>query len=824
MDNPKSYQELQKKINELEKENEQLKEKAIENKRLRQKTNKLIADLKERGKELSCIYKISHLVEKENQLSKIIQGTANILSESWQYPEITYASISLDGQKYKTDNYEETKWNQRSDLLVSGKQAGFVEVGYLEKTSEEAEDPFLQEERNLLDAVSERLGRIIERKQAQIDLKKERNYLKTLIETSPVAITKVDREGKIVYANNEAEKVLDLKKSDIEDRTYDHKDWQIKDFNGNQFPNEKLPFEIVRKTKEPVYDVRHTIETSEEEIKYLTINAAPLLDKNDNFEGMVSVIQDITKVKKRREKIDQHKKELQGYKNRLESTMKIGNLAWWEMDVNNGEVIFNPKKAEMLGYEPDKFSHYQDFMELLHPDDYDRAMQAMRDHFKGNRSVYKVDYRIKTKSGEYRWFHDVGGITSRDKSGKPKKVTGVVVDITDRKKVEESLKASEELNKSIIENSKDCIKILDKDGTLKFMSKGGQDLLEIEDVNSVLNESWIEFWKGKYQEKAHSAIQKALTGKVGYFEGYCPTTKGTPKWWGVQISPIYDSEGHIKQLLSVSRDITERKKSEQEKDRLTKELKRKNKELKQILYATSHDLRTPLVNIKGFNKELEESIKSLNNILKGKDIPEEVQEKLEYIIRKDIPESMHFISSSASKMDQLLTGLLSLSRLGQKKLNIKKLNIEQILEEVTSNFEYEIKNKDVELEINELPDCAGDESQINQVFTNLISNALKYLAPERKGKITISGRKKGQWSQYSVEDNGVGIPEDQQNKIFNLFHQSDPNKDGIGLGLNIIKQIIDRHNGKINMQSKPGRGTKFTLIIPGKKSLISDKS
>jgi len=274
------------------------------------------------------------------------------------------------------------------------------------------------------------------------------------------------------------------------------------------------------------------------------------------------------------------------------------------------------------------------------------------------------------------------------------------------------------------------------------------------------------------------------------------------------------------EIVAAYEDVTERKKAEQEKESLNTVLKNKNKELKQILYATSHDLRTPLVNIQGFNQELAKYLTKLESILNSMEVPDNVKEKIEYIIDEEIPESMNFISSSASKMDYMLSGLLSLSRLGQKRLSIKKLNVNEILEEVLSNFEYEIKNMDVVLEIDELPNCIGDESQINQVFTNLISNALKYLDPDRQGKITISGQKAKQWSNYSVQDNGIGIPEDQQKKIFNLFHQGDPESGGIGLGLNIIKQIIDRHKGDITVESLKGQGTKFTISLPNDKSLV----
>jgi len=280
------------------------------------------------------------------------------------------------------------------------------------------------------------------------------------------------------------------------------------------------------------------------------------------------------------------------------------------------------------------------------------------------------------------------------------------------------------------------------------------------------------------------------------------------------IGVIKSENSEPLELFLTIQDITERKKIEQEREQLNQKLKTKNKELEQLLYATSHDLRSPLVNIQGFTKELKAGLKDLKSIVKNHEIPEPVKEKCEFIFKRDIAESFHYISSSSTKMDNLLTGLLSLSRLGRQKLNITKLDANALVKDVISNYEYEIKEKDIELTIDELPGCYGDELQINQVFLNLIGNAVKYLDPDRPGRIKVFGEKRNGQVHYYVEDNGIGIPQQQKKRIFDLFHQNNPQKSGIGLGLNIVKQIMEKHNGKIEFESKANQGATFKITLP----------
>jgi signal transduction histidine kinase len=166
-------------------------------------------------------------------------------------------------------------------------------------------------------------------------------------------------------------------------------------------------------------------------------------------------------------------------------------------------------------------------------------------------------------------------------------------------------------------------------------------------------------------------------------------------------------------------------------------------------------------------------------------------------------------------MDSLLSGLLRLSRLGQVAVDIERLDMNSMLTDVTKNIEFQVKEAGATVELETLPSCFGDSSQINQIFSNILDNALKYLDETRPGMIHIYGKIENGRSIYCVEDNGVGIAPEHQNKIFEVFHRLEPDeKNGEGLGLTIVRRILDRHNGKVWVESEPGKGSKFFVSLP----------
>jgi signal transduction histidine kinase len=304
----------------------------------------------------------------------------------------------------------------------------------------------------------------------------------------------------------------------------------------------------------------------------------------------------------------------------------------------------------------------------------------------------------------------------------------------------------------------------------------------------------------------------ALTGEPHYFETYFPPLD---KHFRISIAPLGP-----RGFATIFFDVSETKRSEAERDRLVAELERKNKELESIVYVASHDLRSPLVNIQGFGARLERDCAELASIAAASNADPAASSRVDSICRESMPRSLEFIRASGSKIDRLISGLLRLSRTGRAALVTQELDVEAMLREIVKAMSFQLESAGARIEFSGLPPCLGDADQVAQIFTNLLDNAVKYKAEDRRLEVRVEGRRVGKLSEYSVEDNGIGIEADRIERIWEIFCRLDPD-DGLGgegLGLTLARRIAERHGGSIKAESARGKGSRFIVSLPAGES------
>jgi len=290
---------------------------------------------------------------------------------------------------------------------------------------------------------------------------------------------------------------------------------------------------------------------------------------------------------------------------------------------------------------------------------------------------------------------------------------------------------------------------------------------------------------------------------------------GSFYWVATTIFPRLNPAGVPVQYISIRTDITQRKADEAELQRFAADLAEKNKELETIVYTVSHDLRSPLVNVQGFGKQLNRACdKIIAAVAAGRDGQVSASE-LKAPVEVAIPQALRFINAGVNKMEMLLNGLLRFSRLGRIAFTIQPLDMNEMISEILAAMRFQIDDTHAEVHVAPLPGCRGDRVQTSQAFANLLDNAIKYRDPFRPLRIRVAGSFKDGMAVYTVADNGIGIAPGHQGKAFEIFHRLNPDSgSGEGLGLTIAQRVLEREGGKIWIESQEGVGSTFYVALP----------
>lgn len=249
----------------------------------------------------------------------------------------------------------------------------------------------------------------------------------------------------------------------------------------------------------------------------------------------------------------------------------------------------------------------------------------------------------------------------------------------------------------------------------------------------------------------------------------------------------------------------------------TSELERANQEIQRFAYIVSHDLRSPLVNVMGFTAELDAARKTVAGFLDRLEAqaPEQVDPTVRTAVVEDLPEAIGFIRSSTQKMDRLINAILRLSREGRRTLAPERIDMNALVGGIIDSIRHRVTEVGATIEAGPLPDIINDRVAIEQILSNLVENAVKYLSPSRPGFIRVTGREERDRVLFEVSDNGRGIDPRDHERIFDLFRRSGTqDQPGEGIGLAHVRALAYRLGGLIEVKSALDQGSTFRLSLP----------
>ncbi len=378
----------------------------------------------------------------------------------------------------------------------------------------------------------------------------------------------------------------------------------------------------------------------------------------------------------------------------------------------------------------------------------------------------------------------------------------------DLRKAYIELKASEERYHKMVDEVQDyAIILLDEKGTIVNWNKGAQKI-KLYTSSEIIGKNFSIFYLPEDQKTnlPNQLIKQAASSGKAIHEGWRVRKDGSHFWGSITITALHGEDNEIIGFSKVTRDLTEKKFSEDKLLQYMAELEAKNKELEQFAYVASHDLQEPLRKIQTFAEIVRKNMKDEN------------------IVNKYFDK----INTSAQRMAELIKSILSYSRLVQESEEFTNVDLNVVVANVKVDFELLIEEKKAHVISDPLPVIKGSMLQLTQLFANLISNALKFTDKNPTVLIKAKTVKKdeiinpspflveGKYTEITFADNGIGFDQQYENKIFTIFQRLHGKQEypGTGIGLALCKKIVENHSGYITAKSEVGKGATFYVYLP----------
>ncbi len=554
----------------------------------------------------------------------------------------------------------------------------------------------------------------------------------------------------------------------------------------------------LRETHQTEISFEKDLETLEG-LRHLEVKLTHMLDVSGKFAGCVVMLTDRTQEM-------QAQRALKASEERLDLALQGGDLVLWDLDVHTGKVVWNENASEILGSVPEQMAVDPGAGNILvHPEDRLRVSETFDRHLRGLLPRFEAEYRIQTGVGEWKWVLSRGRTAQYDSEGKPLRIIGTSLDITNRKSVEAALQESEAQKAAILDGIPLNIAFVNEKLEILWANKASADSvakLPAEIVGRTCHECWAN-----PEEPCVGCPTVMAFASEKSEKGTIVTPDG--RVWDEKGEPVFDADGRLIGVVEIAQDITDQVRAEQEKEKLRAELlqAQKMKAIGTLTGGIAHDFNNMLTIVLGYSELL----------LADTEDNDPKREDLEKIVQ-----------TSRNGAD-LVQRLLTFSR--QAEPQQRKMNLNDRIRQIHKLLSKTIP-KMIEIDLVLADDLAAihaDPSQMEQIVMNLAVNASE--AMPDKGKLTIQtknvvlddefcrmrhGVKAGVYVLLRVSDTGRGIDKETMDRMFDPFFTTKgwDSRRGTGLGLPIVQGVVQQHVGYIECFTELGKGTTFDIYLP----------
>jgi PAS domain S-box-containing protein len=633
---------------------------------------------------------------------------------------------------------------------------------------------------------------ITERKRAEKEIYNSKEQYRLLVETAPDIIFTIAHDGRFTSLNQSFESTL-LWKTD---------EWIGKSFTDIIHPDD-LPalLKIFQNTLNGNAASSFEYRARTQKGSYIYLEAVvKAIWENGIIKGVFGISRDITERREAEEKITKAQEQLR-------ESINASGIGLWDLNLQTNEAYLSAEWKKQIGYEDHELQGgIEVFTSRLHPDDAKQMEESMNDFFSGKREIFESEYKFRHRDGSYLWISGRAAI-KRDNTGKPLRLYGTHLDITERKKAEEKIN----MLAHAVKSSGDCISITDIDNTILFVNDAF--LATYGFTPEELIDKPIEIVRTGNNENDKHILPSTLNG---HWQGEVLNKRknGTEFPIFLSTSQVLDEKGNIISLVGIARDITKQKEYEQELQLAKEAAEGANRAKSEFLSNISHELRTPLNGIIG-----------MTDIVAGT------------ALTKNQERFVNNIKNSGESLLAIINDLLDFSKIEGGKLELAEVEF-SLRDELASILKPQglrAFSKGLELLYNidgAIPETViGDSQRLEQIITNLIGNAIKFT---EHGSVMLSAKEESREGEkislhFTVADTGIGIPKEKQKLIFKSFTQADNSVQrqfgGTGLGLAISASLVDLFGGRIWVESEPGNlsagkagGAAFHFVVPLKLS------